>query len=257
MSAASTLPPADFLNWGWRIPFLGSAVLVVVGVFIRLKVAESPEFERVKRAGKEVRIPVLEVLKHHMRSTFVVMGARVALVTWFYTMIAFALEYAANTLGIPKPMILNAITLGAFVSIITMPVFGSLADKIGEKWVFLIAAAAMSCFAVPFFELLMEKEVSTIWWAMGIGIGVVYAMMASVEGPLYSGQFPPEIRYSGTSLSVQLSGAIAGGFTPIIATSLLAAGAGSPRYVCWYLIIVGVIGIICSFFMKAREPVGE
>ena len=250
MAAVSRLPEDDLLSWGWRIPFLASVVLLFVGGFIRLKVAESPEFEKMQKQGKEVKTPVLEVVKRHKRSVFVVMGARFAEVTWFYTVVTFALAYAANTLGLPKSQILNAITLGAFVSIFTMPAFGFLGDRIGQKWTFFIGMVALCLFAFPFFTLLASKDANAIWWAMTIAIGVVYAMMYAVEAPLFSGQFPSEVRYSGISLSVQLSGAIGGGLAPIVATSLLAAAGGSPRYVCVYLIALGAVAMLCACLMK-------
>lgn len=253
MAAVSRLPEADFMSWGWRLPFLASFVLILVGGFIRLKVAESPSFEKMKQEGKQVKQPVVEVIKRHPRSILVVMGARFAEVSWFYTVVTFALAYAANTLGVPKAQILNAISIGAVVSIFTMPLFGLLGDRIGQKWVFFIGMVALCAFVFPFFDLLAAKTTHSIWLAMTVAIGVVYAMMYSVEAPLFSSQFPPEVRYSGISLSVQLSGAIGGGLAPIVATSLLAATGGDPRYVCFYLIALGILAAVCVCLMKQEH----
>jgi metabolite-proton symporter len=253
MGAVSRLPEADFMSWGWRVPFLASVLMLAVGGFIRVKVSESPEFEKMKKRGKQVGQPVLEVIKRHPRSILAVMGARFAEVSWFYTVVTFALAYAANTLGVPKAEILSAISAGAFVSIFTMPCFGLLGDRIGQKRVFFIGMVALCLFAFPFFSLLADKGAGSLWLAMICAIGGVYAMMYAVEAPLFSSQFPAEVRYSGISLSVQLSGAIGGGLAPIVATSLLAMTGGDPRYVCLYLIALGMLAMVCVSLMKAGE----
>lgn len=251
MAAASRLPEADFLSWGWRLPFLASVVLVFIGGFIRLKVAESPVFEKMKKEGTQVERPVLEVIKRHPRALLIVMGARIAEASWFYTVVTFTLAYAANTLKVPKAQILDAISLGALVSIFTMPCFGILGDRIGPKWVFFLGVIGVCAFVSPFFGLLATRDTFSIGLAMIGAIGVVYAMMYAVEAPLFSSQFPAHVRYSGISLSVQLSGAIGGGLAPIIATSLLAANGGDPRYVGFYLMGLGVVAMVCVALMKA------
>lgn len=101
MGAVAGLPEQDMLSWGWRLPFLASVVLLAVGWFIRVKVAESPDFERMREQGAKVEVPVAEVLKHHRRALWTVVGARLAEVTWFYTVVTFSLAYATGTLGIP------------------------------------------------------------------------------------------------------------------------------------------------------------
>ncbi|MDQ6212600.1 MFS transporter, partial [Achromobacter insolitus] len=108
MGAVATLPEADMLAWGWRLPFLASVVLLLVGWFIRVKVAESPDFEQMKEKGAKVEVPVAVVLKHHRRALMVVVGARLAEVTWFYTVVTFSLAYATGTLGIARSVMLDA-----------------------------------------------------------------------------------------------------------------------------------------------------
>jgi MFS family permease len=181
------------------------------------------------------------------------MGARIAEASWFYTVVTFTLAYAANTLKIPKAQMLDAISLGALVSIFSMPCFGYLGDRIGAKWVFLLGVIGLCAFVGPFFGLLANRDAHSIGLAMIGAIGVVYAMMYSVEAPLFSCQFPAQVRYSGISLSVQLSGAIGGGLAPIIATSLLAANGGDPRYVGFYLMGLGVVAMGCVLLMKTTE----
>ncbi|TEA77767.1 MFS transporter [Allopusillimonas ginsengisoli] len=253
MAAVAALPEEDMLTWGWRIPFLASVVLLLIGWFIRVKVAESPDFEAMQHAGKKADVPLKVVLTQHPRSVFVVIGARLAEVTWFYTVVTFALAYATGTLGIPKTVVLDAIIWGACVAFITMPLCGMLGDRIGHKWVFMIGTIGIGVFSTYFFDLLATGNASMITLAMVIAIGGVYASLYGPEGSLFSQQFPPEIRYSGISLAVQVSGAIGGGLAPLVATWLLAVGDGSPRYVVWYLSGLGIVAMFSAWRMRSND----
>jgi MFS transporter, MHS family, shikimate and dehydroshikimate transport protein len=131
MTAVASLPEDAMLAWGWRIPFLLSIVLVAIGWFIRMKVEESPDFEAMKERGKEVKMPALEVIRHHRGALLKIVGARLGEVTWFFTVTAFALSYATMNVGLPKSLILNSVTIGATVGLFTMPLAGILGDRIG------------------------------------------------------------------------------------------------------------------------------
>ncbi len=252
MGAVATLPEADMLAWGWRLPFLASVVLLLVGWFIRVKVAESPDFEQMKEKGAKVEVPVAEVLKHHRRALLVVVGARLAEVTWFYTVVTFSLAYATGTLGIPRSVMLDATIWGAAVALFTMPLFGMLGDKIGHKWVFMAGTLGILACAPVFFHLLGTRDSGLIILAVCLAVGLVYACLYGPEGTLFSSQFPAEVRYTGISLAVQVSGAIGGGLAPIVATWLLAKGGGDPRYVVWYLGILGVIALASAWLMRSE-----
>lgn len=254
MAAVAGLPEEDMLSWGWRIPFLASVVLLLVGWFIRIKVAESPDFEAMKQAGKKADVPLKVVLKQHPKSVMTVVGARLAEVTWFYTVATFALAYTTGTLGVEKTVVLDAIIAGAFVAFFTMPLFGILGDRIGHKWVFMLGTVGIGLFSAYFFELLGTREGGMITVAMVIAIGVVYACLYGPEGSLFSNQFPSEVRYSGISLAVQVSGAIGGGLAPIVATWLLRLGDGNPRYIVWYLSSLGVIALYSAWRMRSNPP---
>ncbi|WP_456280643.1 MHS family MFS transporter [Cupriavidus sp. JZ107] len=246
MAAVSTLPDEDMLTWGWRVPFLASVILLLVGWFIRVKVAESPDFERMKSKGDKVQVPAKVVLRRYPRELLVVIGGRLAEVTWFYTVVTFALAYATGTLGIPRIAMLDATVWGAVVALFAMPLFGMLGDRVGYKWVFMAGAVGVIGFAPLFFGMLQYRDPGSITFAMVIAIGVVYACLYGPQGSLFSAQFPPEVRYSGISIAVQVSGAIGGGLAPIVATSLLAYGNGDPRYIVWYLSALGIIAAISA-----------
>ncbi|WP_126227697.1 MFS transporter [Burkholderia ambifaria] len=252
MTAVALLPEPDLLSWGWRLPFLASVVLVMVGWLIRVGVPESPDFERIQASGAGTKAPVLAALRRCPRQLLLIIGARTAENTWFYLVVAFALAYAVNELKIPKPEILHAITAGAAVSLITMPFCGWLSDRIGQRALFLIGLVIMCAFAAPFFSMLGTRHPTTVWWAMVLGSGVVFPILYAPESQLFAAQFPPEIRYSGISLSVQIAGVLGGGIAPMIATALLAADRGKPGYVVLYMIGLGVIGIICTLLMRLR-----
>ncbi|MGE8614056.1 MAG: MFS transporter [Achromobacter veterisilvae] len=252
MGAVAALPEADMLAWGWRLPFLASVVLLLVGWFIRVKVAESPDFEQMREKGAKVEVPVAEVLKHHRRALLVVVGARLAEVTWFYTVVTFSLAYATGTLGIPRSVMLDATIWGAAVALFTMPLFGMLGDKIGHKWVFMAGTVGILACAPVFFHLLGTRDTGWIILAVCLAVGLVYACLYGPEGTLFSSQFPAEVRYTGISLAVQVSGAIGGGLAPIVATWLLAKGGGDPRYVVWYLSILGVIALFSAWLMRSE-----
>ncbi len=249
MGAVASLPEEDMLSWGWRLPFLASVALLLVGWWIRAKVAGSPDFEQMSKKGKQVPIPALEVLRHYPREVLLVVGGRLAEVTWFYTVVTFALAYATTTLGVERSVMLDATVWGAFAALFTMPLFGVLGDRIGFKWVFMAGTICMLAFSSTFFSMLGSLDSRTITLALVIAIGLVYAALYGPQGGLFSTQFPPEVRYSGISIAVQVSGAIGGGLAPLVATSLLAYGDGQPDYIVWYLSALGLIAFASTWFM--------
>jgi MHS family shikimate/dehydroshikimate transporter-like MFS transporter len=253
MAAVAALPEADLLSWGWRVPFLASIVLVLIGWVIRARVPESPDFERMKLERRAVNAPVLDVIREHPRTLLVILGARTAENTWFYLVVAFALAYAANQLKVPKPVILHAITAGAALSIVTMPLSGYLSDWIGQRRMFFIGLVIMCLFVSPFFSMLGTRDPSTVWWAMVLGVGVVFPILYAPESQLFASQFPAEVRYSGISVSVQLAGVLGGGIAPMIATALLASGGGRPHYVVAYMVALGIVALVCTGLMRANK----
>jgi MFS family permease len=253
MTAVAALPEADLLAWGWRVPFLASILLVIVGWVIRVRVPESPDFERIKARGEAVKAPVLQAIRQHPRALLLIIVARSAENTWFYLVVAFALAYAANQLKIPKVEVLHAITAGAALSLFTMPFCGYLSDKIGQKRLFLIGLVIMCLFAAPFFSMLETLNGTAVWWAMVLGVGVVFPILYAPESQLFASQFPAEIRYSGISLSVQIAGVLGGGIAPMIATWLLSVGGGKPHYVVAYIVALGLVSVVCTAFMRIRK----
>ena len=253
MAMVAKLPEEDMLSWGWRIPFLASVVLLGVGWLIRLKVPESPDFEKLKKDNIAVKVPLFKVFRDHPRETLTIIGARTAENAWFYMSVTFALAYAANQLQIPRADVLGAITAGAALSLVTMPLCGHVSDRVGQKRLYLVGLLLLCAFVYPFFAMLGTRDPVLVWWAMVLAVGVVFPILYAPESLLFARQFPAEIRYSGISVSVQLAGVLGGGFAPMIATQLLAMGGGNPHYVIAYLIGMALIALVCTALMK-RDP---
>ncbi|MCC2636297.1 MAG: transporter [Moraxellaceae bacterium] len=253
MAAVTQLPEADLLSWGWRLPFLASVVLLGVGAFIRFKVQESPDFEILKASGRQVELPVLEVIRRYPRVVLTAAGARMAETTWFYTVVTFSLTYITQQLGMPKAQALDAIVIGATVSLFTIPLAGWLCDQVGARRVFMGGAALLCLAAFAFFELLATKDPRLLVLAMSLAIGGIFPLLYAPQSALFSAQFPPEIRYSGISVSVQLAGAVAGGAAPLVATALLAAGDGDPWMISVYLVALGVLALFCGSLLRKEH----
>ncbi|RQV69623.1 MFS transporter [Burkholderia cenocepacia] len=254
MAAVSKIPEQDMLSWGWRVPFLASVVLLIVGWVIRIKVEESPDFEAMKRTGNDVAMPLVTVIREHLGSLLKVAGARMAEVTWFYTVVTFALSYGTTTLQLSKSTMLDGVMCGAAVALLAMPATGMLGDRYGHRRVFAIGCVAVCLFGFPFFAMLRTGTAGIVYLAMVVAIGIIYSILYATEGALFSAQFPAPVRYSGISLAVQVSGALGGGLAPILATWLLKLANGSPSLIALYLAFLGVVGITSTCLMRETSP---
>ena len=209
-SFVSKMPEADILSWGWRIPFLLSAVLIIVGIFIRKNVEESPVFEDMKMRKALSKSPVMDVILKHSRTFFIAIGLKISEVSWVYMLTVFMVVYATTTLGLPKSLILEAILIAAMVEIVTIPLFGYLSDVIGRRPLYFIGALFTIAFAFPLF-LFMEMRtpeavILTVVVAMSMGHGLMFAPEATYFPEL----FGANVRYSGASFGFQVAAAIGG-----------------------------------------------
>lgn len=253
LGLVSMLPEASLFSWGWRIPFLASIVLLGVGWYIRVKVPESPDFEKVKDQAKEIKVPALQVFKKHPRVLLTIIFARAAENAWFYIASTFALAYTTTTLGLPRQDILFATICGGGLIMIMTPLFGYLSDKVGQRNMFMFGLVVLLFYCYPFFSMLNTKDPFLVWTAIVLAIGVVFPIMYAPQSQLFSRQFPTEIRYSGISISVQFAGVIGGGLAPLIATKLLSIGDGSPHLIITYIMGMTIFAIFCTFFMKSDK----
>jgi MFS transporter, MHS family, shikimate and dehydroshikimate transport protein len=244
------LPEADFLSWGWRIPFLFSAVLVGVGLFVRLKLAETPVFAQMKARGTVARLPLAELFSNHRQSLLISIGLKVSEVAWVYVMTVFAIVYATGQLGLPKTLILNAILAAALLELVTIPLFGWMSDRIGRRTMYIGGAILSAICAFAIFALLDTKNPIVIVTSMAIVVSLTHAVMFAPQAAFLPELFGTSTRYSGASLGCQVAAAISGGLAPIIATSLLGVS-GQTWPISLYL--VGLAAITLGSALASRE----
>lgn len=216
----SRLPDEAFLSWGWRVPFLLGIVLLGVGLFIRLRILESPLFANLRDTGKSVRMPFFEVIRHYPRNVLLAMGARFAENGCFYIFSVFVLAYAAADDPAKEATVLGGVLLASAIQFILIPGFGILSDRVGRRPVYLAGAVALAVFAFPFFALVDTGVTGLIWLAIVIGL-IVHAAMYAPQAAFLSELFGTEVRYTGASIGYQLASPLAGGLAPLIATALL------------------------------------
>ena len=222
----SRMPEEAFLSWGWRVPFLLSIVLVAVGLVIRVKILETPAFTRVKEARQEVRQPIFEVLRRYPKQVLVAMGARFAENGAFYLYTVFVLVYAAQHVHMDSNIVLGSLILAAAIELFAIPLYGALADRVGRRGVYLFGGVMTALTAYPIFRMLDTGSPMLVRLAIVLGLAVGHAAMYAPQGAFFSELFGTHVRYSGASLGVQLSSVLAGGLSPLIATSLLQYGYG-------------------------------
>lgn len=253
--SVSLLPEEALFSWGWRLPFLASILLLGVGWYIRVKVPESPDFEKNKHKAQDVKIPALKVLKEHPKKVLRIIVARAAENAWFYMASTFTLAYTTTQLGIARADILFATICGAAVIMVMTPLCGHLSDKVGQRNMFMFGLVVLALYCYPFFMMLNTKDPVWVWTAIVLAIGVVFPIMYAPQAQLFARQFPAEIRYSGISISVQFAGVLGGGLAPLIATKLLGIGGGSPHLISAYILAMAIVGIACTCFMPRDRDV--
>lgn len=214
-----------FLAWGWRIPFLLSGLLVLVGLWIRLSVSESPVFtaaaERAKDKAEPEQMPIVRVLRYQWREVLIASGARFAENVCYYVITAFILTYITNALGLPRGMALNAVLIASAVHFVTIPMWGALSDRIGRKPVYLVGALGIGVWVFAFFGLLNTESFALMTLAVTVGL-ILHGAMYGPQAAFMSELFGTRVRYSGASIGYQLASVVAGGLAPTIATALLA-----------------------------------
>jgi Arabinose efflux permease len=238
----------QFLSWGWRIPFLMSAILVLLGLWIRKGIDETPEFKKVKESGQVAKAPLRETLTKHWREVLIAAGLKVVETAPFYIFSTFVVSYATTTLTYQKSQVLEAVTLGALVATVMIPLMGLLSDKIGRQRMYTIGVTLLGLFIVPWFMLLDTGTTWGITVATVIVFGILWAPITAVLGTLCSEIFSANVRYTGITLGYQIGAALAGGTAPLIATGLLAKYNGDWKPVAWYLATTVTISLIAIFF---------
>lgn len=244
----SRYPEDQFLSWAWRVPFLISVVLVAIGLFIRMKIAESPQFEKIKNAKREAKMPIIEAVKKHPKNMLLAMGVRFAENGLFYVYATFVFAYATSVLKLPRPMVLTAVTIAAAIEVFTIPLFGFISDKLGRRPVYMFGAAFSGVWAFPFFWIIGTRDPWLAALGVSVGLAVGHAAMYGPQASFLSEMFSARVRYSGASLGYQMASIFAGALTPMVSASLLAWYDGVFWPVAIYMMILALITVVSLYF---------
>jgi MHS family shikimate/dehydroshikimate transporter-like MFS transporter len=249
---STTVSEAEFLAWGWRLPFVFSIVPVAIGLFIRLKISETPAFSRMLAEEKPSTVPAVEALRDHGANVLYGIGAKIAESGLFNIYAVFAISYCVTRLGLPKQTILNGVLLGCALECITLPIFGALSDRFGRKPIYVAGMIFQALLAYPFFVLLNTGNTGLIWLAIALGLAIGHGSVYGAHGAFFSELFPARIRYSGLSLVQQLGPILGGGLSPLIATALFSEY-GTPWTVAIYMVALAILSAVCAIGLKARH----
>ena len=245
---AAVLTEAAFLAWGWRIAFLLSAVLVLIGLYVRLAVEESPMFRAAQAraaeraaAGNKDEMPILDVLRLYPREVLTAMGARFAENVSYYIFTIVIATYVTRQLGLTSSFVLGAVLIGAAVHLVTIPMWGALSDRVGRRPVYMLGAAGVGVWAFAFIALVDTGSFPLTVVAV-IGGLVFHGAMYGPQAAFLSELFGTKVRYSGVSIGYQLASIFAGGLAPLIAVWLLSV-TGTGYAIAAYVAVAGLISI--------------
>ena len=254
LGALALVPEDQFLVWGWRVPFLLSAILVIIGLVIRLQIEETPIYASAKRRDTSgERLPILEVLKSHWRPVITGGLAHSSTTMIGYVLIAYILSYGVGVLGMAKSTMVTLVLVASAVWLLTCLIFAAWSDRLGRRRIYIAGSIAALAWVFPFFLLIDTMNV----WLMGvalIGLALALAAMYSPIAALLSELFPTRVRYTGNSLSYQVGTLFGGAFVPVIATSLYHAF-GTSMALSAYMFISVLIGFLAILFVPETSRI--
>ncbi len=240
-----------FETIGWRIPFLISAVLIAVGLYIRLGVLETPVFQKMQEKNQIARAPVVDAIRGYWREILLTCLIRTGQQAPFVLFTTFLLSYGTSNLGLQKSFLFNCVLAAAALSLFTTPLFGYISDRIGRKRMYLIGAFTMLAFAFPYFWMLDTKIPFLIVIAILLSLPI-HDMQYAPQAAFIAESFPPSVRYSGSSIGYQLASITSGGPAPMIAAYLLHTY-GTSTAIATYLAVIAAISFTSALFLRDRS----
>jgi metabolite-proton symporter len=241
---------AQFVEWGWRVPFLASIVLVFVGLYIRIGVLETPVFSRLKARGAVKKAPLVEVVRRNWREIVLTALLRTGQQVQFYIFTTYIITYATQQLGMSRGTILNFVMLQAMLSLVTVVYMGHLSDRFGRRRITAIGCVVMLAYPFIYFSLLDTGVVALVFLAVLIALPL-HDLQYGPQAAFIAESFPGSLRYSGSSLGYQLASITAGGPAPIIAV-LLYQQFGTSAAVAVYMAMCSLISLVCVFALSDR-----
>jgi MHS family shikimate/dehydroshikimate transporter-like MFS transporter len=246
----SYLSDADFLSWGWRVAFLISAILVAVGLYIRLKVMETPAFSRIQQEEKIVAVPVVDLFRTHGKNTLLGLGARYIEGVTFNTFGVFIIGYLTGALHLSRQTALAGVMISSAIMIVMLPIFGSLSDRYGRRRLYGLGALGIGVLTFPAFWLMQTQSPILVWIAIAIPFAFVYPAVYGPQAALFSELFDTRVRYTGTSFVYQFSGIFASGLTPIIATVFVQSyGPNGGWAIALYCAFAGTVSALSALWI--------
>lgn len=244
------LSDAQFMSWGWRIPFVGSAVLVLVGLYVRLRIAETPSFQRALERDERVSLPMAHVIRNYPLR--LVLGVFASVVTFvvFYLMTVFSLSWGVSSLGYSREQFLLLQMTGVVFFALTIPLSALWADRVDPRFVLIAAAISMTLFGFVYAPLLTTGHQGMVLLCLSLGLGLMglsYGPLGAALGSL----FPTAVRYTGASLTFNLAGIVGASLTPYAATWL--AGNFGLQAVGWYLSAAGMVTLVALLLLSRSQ----
>jgi metabolite-proton symporter len=253
----TTLSEQAFQSWGWRVPFLSGIVLLGVGVFVQLRIEDTPVFRALqqetaksRRAAGLRKAPLLEAVRGHWRAILQAAGAFFVVNATFYILISGVLDYATTRVGMSRTEVLICVMVAGATQVATIPFFGGLSDRIGRRKLYLVGTVLMAVWAFPLFWLIGTGSILLVLLALLVGF-TIHATMYGPQAALYAEMFPADVRYSGASLGYQFASVFAGGLAPFIMAALLTATGGAWS-VSLYIVATAVVTFVSVFTIKER-----
>ena len=262
----SLLEPGAFLAWGWRIPFLFSFLLVLVGLYMRAKVVETPSFAKLRDRGDGVRLPVAELFRNHTKLLLLASRVGYGFYVIFYILLVFIASYSTTELGLPASTALTGVAIGSLVTLVVAPVVGSLSDRIGRRPPIMLGALLSAAFIYPFFLMIRTGQPGMVHLAFALAfffLAIYFGAVTTYAAEL----FPTEVRYSAGALAGQIGAVLGGGLAPLIAALVMRAAGGAWWPVAVYVSASLLISCACTLVLRetkgtdldavaAKEPVG-